>query len=108
MTVKLSHLWNVRNLEPRSKEFGTNTGPEPQRKLTLTWTSYLWHFTTGMTPVWDSFPIQEVSFSKVRTGAVTIWRKVSKNRLAFFRRLKRKVISSKYAARCFALILCHV
>ena|SRR6266568_3119135 len=36
-----------------------------------------------------------VNFSNVSTGAVTIWRKVSKNRLVFFRRLKRKVISSK-------------
>ena len=36
-----------------------------------------------------------VNFSNVSTGAVTIWRSVSTNRSERFRRLKRKVISSR-------------
>src|SRR5262245_59817616 len=49
-----------------------------------------------------------VRVSKVSGSAVIMWRNVSIQRVGLLRRLNRKVISSRYAARCFALTLCHV
>lgn len=51
--------------------------------------------------------IRRQIFKCQRAGS-TRMTQVSRNKSERLRRLNQKVISSRYAARCFALILCHV
>ena len=73
--------------------FGTSGEHSAAYRCPYNIASYLWD--TTLVEYGKSIDYAAVNSSNVKGSAVTIWRKVSRNKSEFFRRSKRKVISSK-------------